>query len=379
MRRSLPALLLSLAAFGQPQDAPAPTESDLPALIERLSAEDTRRLADYLRLDLSSSDLFQQQLIRHALGMLGKDPGFLEDALPLAWFDPQEHAPGQPIPRRLLAADSPAAERLATALSQRNAPRLWQAGYRYDWGRSQVVRLPGWDDARRELRNAAAGFAPDLDLCEAIACQSLDDGSQAKVLEAFDHAYTDRDGNVYPGVTLFVAWGSGLEIEMPDVDTLGLLHTLFESYPKAWKAPVPASAHKAFYARLEGVYLPAKRHRALREALARCYVEAAPQLWFGFTPAHHIPLQLFWEQRQSSLIEVAATLPGPERWEAFLSDLTRKPNKDEAAHQLAKNRSVGLAAGQARVRQRLLALALDMRLFERYPLDAASTPPTPVH
>jgi hypothetical protein len=373
MFRLLTGVFLALLPSGwaqapaAPEAQKAPGEGDLPALIERLSADDRRRLLDYLRLDLSAGGAFQLQLIAHAQGFLEADPGFLPDAPAPVWFDPLEHAPAQPIPRRLLAPDSPKARALQTALERRNPPRRLTSGYAYDWGSERVVRLPGWDDARRELHNAAQGFAPDLDLAEAIALAALDDGRERRTLAVFEHRYTDRDGNVYPGVSLFTAWGSGLEIEMPDVDTLGILHSLFEKYPRAWKAPVPGSEHKAFYAKLEGVYLPAKRHRALCEALARSYLSPAPELWFGFTPAHHLPLQSFWEQRRSDLGQVAEALPDSAGWEAFLSDLTRRTNKDAQIHQLAINRRAGLEAGEAHVRRRLLVLALDLDLFERYP------------
>lgn len=286
----LACLPCSLAqAPAAPQEENAPVEADLPGLIERLSATDRRRLLDYLRLDLSNGGPFQLQLIAHARGFFETDPGFLPDAPAPVWFDPVAHAPAQPIPRRLLAADSPKARALQTALERRNPPRRLISGYAYDWGSERIVRLPGWDDPRRELINAALGFTPDLDLAEAIALAELDDGRERRTLAVFEHSYTDRDGNVYPGVSLFTAWGSGLEIEMPDVDTLGILHSLFEKYPKAWKAPVPDREHKAFYAKLEQAYLPAKRHRALCEALARSYLSPASELWFGFTPAPPCP------------------------------------------------------------------------------------------
>lgn len=377
MLRLFPGLLLCsllwswLSPGARAQAQGAPSEADLAPLIERLSSTDRRRLLDYLRLDLSAGGCFQLQLIEHARGRFETDPGFLPDAPAAVWFDPQEHAPAQPIPRRLLSAESPKAIALTAALARRNPPRRLSAGYAYDWSSERVVRLPGWDDPRRELLNAAAGFAPDLDLAEAIALAELDDGSQRRTLAAFEHSYTDRDGNVYPGVSLFTAWGSGLEIEMPDVDTLGILHSLFEKYPRAWKAPVPDKEHKAFYGQLESVYLPAKRHRALREALARSYLSPAPELWYGFTPAHHLPLQAFWEQRSSDLAGVAEALPDAAAWEQFLADLTRRTNKDSQIHQLAVNRRAGLEQGEAHIRRRLLVLALDLDLFERYPAGAA--------
>ena len=65
----------------------------------------------------------------------------------------------------------------------------------------------------------------------------MDDGSMKSVMTAFSHAYADRQGNAFPGITLYDAWSSGAEMEMPDVECLGIVHDLLDDW-KTWKAPV---------------------------------------------------------------------------------------------------------------------------------------------
>ena len=140
-------------------------------------------------------------------------------------------------------------------------------GLGYDYATREVRHTRDVKDPERIFKNGLAGCAPDLDLCAALVERMLDDGSQQKTLAAFAHAYTDRDGRVYPGVTLYDAWSSGVEIEMPDVDTLGIVHTLLDDW-KTWKAPVDASQHDKLYAKIGELYRALHRLQGLRHALA---------------------------------------------------------------------------------------------------------------
>jgi signal transduction histidine kinase len=95
----------------------------------------------------------------------------------------------------------------------------------------RVVRLRDPDDAAALFENALAGAPPDTDLVEAYVERALDDGAQQAALAAVAHAYTDRDGNVYEGLTLYdvdardVAREAGALIE-PAAGAKGLAFTL---------------------------------------------------------------------------------------------------------------------------------------------------------
>ena len=357
------------------QDAPdsgagplAPyTEAELRELWERLPERQRRGWIDYLRLDLSHGDAFSLVVVRHALGLSDRDPGFWSDAPEPMWFDPQEHAPAQPIARRPLAADDRAAEKFLERLAGPVPPRRVSAAWAYDWASGEPVRLVDPDDPTRQFENALAGFPPDLDLAEALVLRALDDGSQASALAAFGHAYTDRSGGVYPGVTLYDAWASGLEIEMPDVDTLGLARSLLKKLDRRWVAPVPTSEHDELYGALADAFVPANRHRGLREALARCYLIGRPAFRDGYTASHLDAFHAFWESHSSDVVAAAEDLPEPDDWGEWLGDWVKRTGKKKDVLQGSVNRRVALENSEAYVQRRLVALAVDMNLFERFP------------
>ena len=118
------------------------------------------------------------------------------------------------------------------------------------------MRTGEFRSAQHVFELALAGYAPQADLAVALLEQALDRGEQQLALGAFGHAYTDREGRVFPGLTLYDAWSSGLEIEMPDVDNLGIVHAVTGQRGR-WVAPVPASEHDELYALVGELYTDA--------------------------------------------------------------------------------------------------------------------------
>lgn len=274
-------------------------------LLEQYEAE-----ADYL-------DSFSARLVKFALTLEELDRKLLPVRPPIPVFDPATHAPAQPIPRRALEEDSDAAQAARKRILGRTPPRRLQPGWRYDYALRKVVREP--DEASRERRfeNALAGALPLADLAEALVERALDDGAQHKALSAFSHAYTDRAGSVYPGITLYDAWSSGAEIEMPDVDVLGIVHAVLGEQTK-WKAPVPDTQHKGLYKRVGEIFQDARRHRGLRAAYARCYLGGASEV----EPLYSVCVERFhfaWDEHQSDPRKLAARMPTPDKWNEHLA------------------------------------------------------------
>jgi hypothetical protein len=368
------ALWLGWASAGPAQASAAQTSApaeersaaEVLAAFDALEPRHRRGVADYLALDLSHADRFQLQLVRFVLDTAERSSRQFPPAPDLRWFDPQEHAPAQPIPRRLLPADSSAARTMAERMLRAIPERRLVPGYAYDWGRRQVVELPRADDPRRVVENALAGFSPDLDLAEALILELLDDGSQTAVLAAFDHRYTNREGEVYPALSLYDAWASGVEMEMPDVDVLGLLHTLVPraEWHRKWVAPVPNSEHDRLYGRVGECFLPAKRFRSLREAAARCYLISSPVLRDGFGRGNIDAFHAFWETIGSELSRASTELPGVgDDWTRFLSDWVRRLGKERELLERSRVRASTLAEDEAFVRARLLAVMEDLDAF----------------
>lgn len=333
MSRSLPArrafcalfslgLLLPLALAqeaARPTPGPSePSDEELRRAWKRLTRPQKHEVCEWFRAELQLVDSFQARLVRHALALADRDPLAWPEATPAPWFDPKTHAPAQPIARKPLSASSAELKRMRERFFARvPEPRLSSA-WVYDYGARELRRSAPLEDPERIFHNALAGFGPGLDLAEALVELALDDGAQQRALAAFAHAYTDRAGKVYTGLSLYDAHASGSSIEMPDVDCLGIVHEVVGDW-NTWSAPVPASAQDALYRRIGSLFREAHRHRGLRRALAQVYLAGAPALRDGYA-ALLDELHALWESASSTPSELRARLPGAAGWDAFLAE-----------------------------------------------------------
>jgi len=318
LRKSLQIGLCFALCLAQPTRAQETPQDDdrLRELWDGLSEPLQAEAVEYLRFECRHMRGFQLGLVRYLLATQQVDPGTWPEATQAGWFEPQEHAPAQPIRRALLSENSSKLRRERERLLRPADPNDLRPAYSYDWGTRELRRLADPDDPGLVFENALLGFPPDTDLAEALLLALLDDGSQQLALAAFGHAYTDRGGKVYAGITLYDAWNSGVTIEMPDVDTLGLVHTLMDEWDR-WRAPVPPSQQAPLYSAIGDYFVPARRHRNLREALARVYLRGSgtpSDEWSESTDRLHG----LWELYGSTPDRLAAGLPQPEDFESFL-------------------------------------------------------------
>jgi hypothetical protein len=307
-------------------------------------------------------DTLQRRLLRAALRLDERDFALFPAQPPLEYYDPALHAPAQPIARRWLAPDSADAVRERARRLAHSAQRLRPA-WCYDWALRDVVRCADREDVERRFENALAGFPPLLDLAQALVERALDGGEQAAALAAFAHAYTDRDGRVFPGVTLYDAWASGTEIEMPDVDVLGIVHEL-TGERRRWVAPVPARQHAELYRRVGELFAPAQRYRALRTAIARSFAVGSADLPRGYA-AHLERFHALWRAHDSSPAAVAASLPGAAHESEFLERWTLACEEDAAVREAGSARRTNLDADARAVRALLVRALADVGAFER--------------
>jgi hypothetical protein len=334
--------------------APAPDraaeDARAQAAFAVLSAGERKEFLEYLELEIRHASLFQDELVRFVLREDGRPPSAFPEPLAPTWFDPATHAPEAPTPRHALAADSAALLEARRELLAGNPARALASAWQYDYARRDVVRLAGWDDPARVLANALAGCEPGYDLAEALVEKALDDGAQQKVLEAFGHLYTDRLGHAFPGITLYDAWASGTEIEMPDVDTLALYHVLRDDW-KTYRAPV--TRQEPLYRELGGFFRDARSHRVLRHALALCYLDGRPAL--GIYEGLRENLHLAWEKAHSRPSELAPSLPASADRQAWIDALIAEGRANVEAWNAAELRRDTLASASAVVRATTLA------------------------
>jgi hypothetical protein len=296
------------------------------AAFAKLSPAEQKDLADYFRSEAAHLRTFQAGLVLFVLGEQDRDPKAWPEEHPAPWFESKEHTPENDIPRHTLDADAPAVKALAAKVLAREPKARFESAWRYDYASRELVRRKDWKDPGRDFRNGLLGILPDLDLAEALVERGLDDGKEQKALAAFGHAYTDRDGGAYPGITLYDAWGSGTEIETPDVDTLGIVHTVLGDH-KTWKAPVPATQHEKLFDKIGEIFLAAQRHRDLRHALATTYLEGSAILGGGYE-GYLDNFHALWEDAKSTPAELAPRLPNSEKRADFLAAWTARCHKD---------------------------------------------------
>jgi hypothetical protein len=357
----------------QPPEKPAePSDERLREAFGFLTEAEQSDAEAYLRDALAHQGSFQQSLIDFALSLEPRDLSLLPAAAPTPFYAPDMHAPRQPIERKRLADDDPRAARQRKAMLASVPKTGLAAAWRYDWAKREVERVGVDRDPARVFFNALAGFPPNADLAQALVERALDDGAVQAALAAFGHAYTDRSGNVYPGLTLYDAWSSGTEMEMPDVDVLGVIHELAGDW-KTWIAPVPDTQHDELYGKVFGYFQAAKRHRGLRTALAMTYLNGGIALRDGYG-GHRDRFHTWWDEHASTPAELAGLLPKPDGWAAFLEQWSARIDNDATATQRGLVRRATLDADAARVRATAVAILKEFGALER---KSRPAPPPP--
>ncbi|MCA8980265.1 MAG: hypothetical protein H6831_06145 [Planctomycetes bacterium] len=360
-RRALLALpVLLLASFGLTAAVPAdprvpedPSDNDLRVAWRRLEPAQRADLIEWFRAEAEWLDTFQLRLVKFVIESEERDPGTWPELEPAPTYDPQVHAPAQPIARRPMSPGA-AADRARKKFFEKVPARRLRSAWTYDYVGGTLRHGPDVDDPERIFENALAGFPPRLDLAEALVERALDDGSQRDVLTAFAHAYSDREGTVIPGVTLYDAWCSGQDMEMPDVECLGILHDLTDDW-RSFKAPVPGAKQKRLYDKIGALFVPAYHHRGLRNAIARSYLSGSPVLRDGYQESLD-RFHALWEQHSSTPSAVREVLPAAEDWEKFLTKLVKDCRGDKALREGGERRRAALDADSARVRALLVRL-----------------------
>lgn len=333
-----------------------------------LKPAERKDVADFLASELEHVRTFQLDLARWVLANQDRDPLAWPARTAAAWFDPERHAPAQPIPRRSAEPDDPRVIAARKELGVPPDPRAWV----YDWGSGSVLHDVANDTPERAFELAVRGLPPRADLVRALLECTLDDGSQRAAHAAFGHAYTDRAGLVYPGITLYDAWRSQAEIEMPDVDCLGLVHVLLDDWT-TWTSIVPGNRQASLYARIGELFVPLPRHRELRTAIAATYLEARPELCCGYEGSLD-NFHALWDVNASTPGALAPKLPDAAGWKEFLSSWVAECTRDGETYLRGAKRRETLAADGAAIRATLAHVLEEYGAFAR--LREATGPKT---
>ena len=345
-------LLLSFVVWSSAVQAQQTRSDDaVRAAWEKLEASDRAEVVDWFRAELDQLDSVQLGLVQHARELLEDDHKKLHEPSDDPFFDPGAHTPKAIVERRRLAPDDRRAEKELELRFEAIPERGLDPAFRYHWGRGRIERIADPSDPERIFQNALYGHPPGADLAEAVVTALLDDGTERELHLAFSHAYTDRGGRVYPGVTLYDAWCSERTMEMPDVDTLGIVHTVLDEWRK-WKAPVSSgSKQRTLYDQVEELFNRARRHRGLRVALARTWAFGSPVLRDGYGPSLDA-FQLVWEEAGGDPLELADELPNAKQWKRWIEKAQKRAQKRAGLEKIELRRGT-LDADAWRVRYTL--------------------------
>jgi hypothetical protein len=310
-----------------------------------LPKEERKEISAWYRAECDRRRTLARQLERHVFHSFKEARGNWDKLEPAGVYDGAKHAPAQPIMRTMLAPQDPrvAVERKRMGLTLVGPAPAWV----YDWGTGRVLQSeqPFAPDHLFEL--ALAGRAPEQDLAIALIEQSLDLGTLRPIHKAFSHTYASRTGTAFAGISLYDAWGSGVKIEMPDVECLGILHDVEDDW-RSFSAPVAGRQQAPLYKRIGKMFHRIRRERSLAQALAASYFNADPKLDPTYSSATD-RLQLFWAKHDSALDVSRGALPASSEWDAWWETLALLQT-DEDLLERAAQRRMSLRAEGVRLR-----------------------------
>ncbi|MFT4541984.1 MAG: hypothetical protein ACI841_002228 [Planctomycetota bacterium] len=334
------------------------TDTQVERAWKRSSREERSEVLDFLMAECERMKTFRASLMRFLLQEperpLAEWPVWAKQ---LSLYDSTVHAPEQPIKRRFKSSSS--TKRFREKVFRKIPERKLDTAWRYNYGTGQIEQSKDVDDQSRIFRNALAGFEPNYDLCEAMVERILDDGELRTTHQAFAFAYANREGYAYPGVSLYDMWSSGLEMEMPDVECLGIVH-LVDADWKTWKAPV--SKQSSLYKRIGEHFSNVRRHRGLRNALARVFLGAEPALNDGYE-GNLDRFHGLWEKFQSDPGEMADALPNSEDWLDWLEKVGKEVDTSRELYTGSLRRKSTLQQDSATVRATLIWVMRELELL----------------
>ncbi|MFT5287113.1 MAG: hypothetical protein ACI8TQ_003289 [Planctomycetota bacterium] len=351
---SLQLMLACLPLIALPLPAPQDSKEALPKpavlqkAFDRMKPGEQLEIVEFYRHQMGRLQSLQLGFVRHVIETqtVDVDPGIWPTWSPAPFYDPEVHAPGQPIPRKRVDADDSRTKRLRSKLLGPDADRRLWSNWTYNWSTGEVNRIVDDRNVERAFHNALEGFAPDLDLAEALLERWLDDGEERERHAAFGHNYTDRSGNAFEGITLYDAWSSGEDFETPDLDILGLVHDL-ENEWKRWKAPISPYQQRKLYEHVaEDLFLPAHRHRGIRTAMARIYLVGDADMRDNYND-NLDRFHALWEHHGADPEKMLEELPSAKQWEKYLKKWVAKCKRDKTLMASAQNRRWALNRDQA--------------------------------
>lgn len=205
--------------------------------------------------------------------------------------DPEEWAKGAAPGRSRMAADSPRHQQVRAAFPALPFLDDLQTAIVYDWRHARVARREQGLSYDSRFANALGGWPPDADLIVAHLLAEFDaDDRQHKLAEYFEHAWADLEARVYLDVTLFEAWCSGSQVDVPDVDAIPFATKILSD--RTFVSPIPAGARRTrLYEQIRTAAAEHRRYRSVVICAAVAALRAEPILdksYADLVPRFHL-------------------------------------------------------------------------------------------
>jgi len=197
---------------------------------------------------------------------------------PAPMHDPEEWAQGVAPGRSRIAEGSTQHRRVRDAFPAVPFLDDLRTAIAYDWRHARVARREHGLSFDSRFANALGGWLPDADLIVAHLLAKFDaDDHQHELAEYFEHAWADLDARVYENVTLFEAWCSGNQVDVPDVDAIPFAETILAD--RTFVSPIPAGARRTrLYEQIRTAAAEHRRYRSVVICAAAAALRAEPIL-----------------------------------------------------------------------------------------------------
>lgn len=210
------------------------------------------------------------------------------------------------------------------------------------------------------FRDLLEGRLPDQSVAEEALIGALDAlAPMRKEASYFSHLYCDREANAYEGISLMDFWGTGLEVEVPDVDVRAYAKLVWddESVP----LPMTEADQDYWYPRIEKSLKDLRTYMYTTRALASAWFEGRPELSGGYSSSVDI-MNAAIALCDSDASAVAAKLAehGAEFLFAVREEIEAQGN---AVWNAGNARRDECAAGKEAIRTAVLAVLAEQELL----------------
>ncbi len=336
----------------QSQEPDAREASELLTAFRALPLEQQKVVLGNLERRIQTSP---DELVQRISGRR-KGKGAYAAPTPIRAHDPKVYAPVAPA-RTIVAAGTAEWQRARERYPTRTLLPGLTAEVAYDWPTGQPAWLgePTAEDVR--FANLVHGWMPGADHAVAQVLATLDtDPRQRLHAEWFHHACATLQGRVFEGITLYEAWYSGEQVDVPDVDAIAFARKVLKT--ASFVSPIPDGRRRdRLYQQVRDAAVEYRQYRTLREVAAATFVSANPPVDPTYAPligrCHYL-----WAKTGYDPEAFAKVLAEAGDRSTLLEGVDQALRDDPAAQEL-----------RMRASEQMVALAAWLRQLARFELD----------